>query len=133
MSDAARHGASNQTMVLRAAGVGVINTTLDIVLFAALTQVGGMAVQFANIFSYSAGIITSFVLHKYWTFSHTSHKETSAWGFALFVLVNLTGLTLSTVLVVVFSMYINEVIAKVITVPIVFVWNFLASKYLVFR
>ena len=118
--------------VIRFGVVGVANTLLDLVLFSALVQGAGMAVAPANILSYGTGILNSFVLNRAWTFNDRS-KGSALWrSLLLFVGVNLFGLAFSTLLVSLFSTVMHEILAKVLSVPLVFAWNFLTSRYLVF-
>ncbi len=53
---------------LRFCVVGVLNTAIDLGLFALLTRLAGLDPLVANILSFSAGAANSFLLNKYWTF-----------------------------------------------------------------
>lgn len=113
--------------LLRFAGVGVVTTLLDTVLFAGLTHAGVPPAP-ANLLSYSCGIAVSYGLNRRWTFRAAgSHGQ--AVRFALSMLL---GLAISTALVATLSTYLPPVAAKVVTVPIVFLWNFAASRFWVF-
>lgn len=113
--------------LLRFAGVGVVTTLLDTVLFAGLTNAGVPPAP-ANLLSYSCGIAVSYGLNRRWTFRAAgSHGQ--AVRFALSMLL---GLAISTALVATLSTYLPPVAAKVVTVPIVFLWNFAASRFWVF-
>jgi len=54
--------------LVRFALVGVLNTAIDLGLFALLTLRVGLDPLLANVFSFTAGAANSFVLNKYWTF-----------------------------------------------------------------
>ncbi len=56
------------TQLVRFALVGVLNTAIDLGLFALLTYNVGLDPLLANVFSFTAGAANSFVLNKYWTF-----------------------------------------------------------------
>ncbi len=112
--------------------VGVINTTIDVLGFLLLATVFGLIAPIANAAAYSLGILSSYTLNSRWTFSQRIDTQQHYRRFGLFLLVNAAGLILSTCLVVSFLTVMDEFAAKVLSVPIVFIWNFLAAKYFVF-
>ncbi len=118
--------------VIRFGMVGVVNTLLDLVLFSFLVQGAGVAVVPANILSYGTGILNSFLMNRAWTFKDRSQGAALLRSFFLFLGVNLLGLAFSTLLVAIFSTMMDEILAKVLSVPLVFGWNFLTSRHLVF-
>lgn len=118
--------------VIRFGMVGVVNTLLDLLLFSLLVQGAGLAVVPANIVSYGTGILNSFLMNRAWTFKDRSQGSALLRSFLLFIGVNLLGLAFSTLLVAVFSTMMDEILAKVLSVPLVFGWNFLTSRHLVF-
>ena len=113
--------------------VGLINTSIDIFGFMLLATTFGIAVPIANAAAYSVGICSSYTLNSCWTFGNRFSARQHCRRFGLFLLANAAGLILSTCLVVFFLTFMDEFAAKVLSVPIVFVWNYVASKYLVFR
>lgn len=119
--------------VFKFAIVGVINTIIDFGLLNLLVVVFGWPVIWANTLSFSAAVANSFFMNKYWTFDERVGKMHMQFGG--FIIVALVGLGLSDFLVY----YFNETIglhynwAKFISIFIVFAWNFLASKYLIFK
>jgi len=114
--------------VLRFAFVGAITTTLDVVLFAGLTAAAVMPAA-ANVFSYSCGILLSYILNRSWTFK----VEASRLQALKFVLSTLTGLLISTLLVAVLTRLMPAMYAKLLSVPVVFVWNYLTARIWVFN
>jgi putative flippase GtrA len=48
--------------------VGVLNTAIDLGLFALLTRLFGLDPLVANLLSFTTGAANSFLLNKYWTF-----------------------------------------------------------------
>ena len=113
--------------------VGVINTIIDFGLLNLLVAIFDWAVLWANTVSFSVAVLNSFFFNKYWTFR--AREVNAYWQLGGFVLVAVIGLGLSDWLVY----YFSEVAlwhynwAKLISVPIVFAWNFIASKKLVFK
>jgi putative flippase GtrA len=114
--------------LLRFATVGAITTLLDIVLFTMLT---GAAIPPApaNLVSYSCGIALSYVLNRSWTFG-VRHSHAQALKFCA---ATLTGLLISTALVAALATVMPATLAKILSVPIVFAWNYLTARLWVFR
>lgn len=114
--------------LLRFAIVGAITTTVDFVFFTTLVA-ATLAPALANIFSYSCGILVSYVLNRSWTFrAKRSHVQA-----VKFVVSTVTGLLISTGLVAALSTILPPLIAKILSVPVVFAWNYLTSRLWVFR
>lgn len=53
--------------------VGVLNTVIDLGLFALLTRLVGLDPLIANVLSFTTGATNSFLLNKYWTFGAAGH------------------------------------------------------------
>ena len=83
-------------------------------------------------FSYSVGVVTSYTLNRAWTFKS---KVSPAHSFYPFLGVNLISIAKNAVLMIVFVdfLFLSEPVALVLITGITFVWNFLASKTLVFK
>ncbi len=111
--------------------VGLSGTVIDIALLAFLKQSFGMRTLFANVISYSAGIVNNFYWNRRWTFPETKHN---IWKqFAQYASVNLTGLAIDTMLVValepLFMPFVPDgaqstILAKIVSTGIIAVWNF---------
>ena len=120
--------------VLRFAAVGILNTGIDLGIYFFLTRYViffGNFVFLAKAFSYSIGVVTSYLLNRNWTFkSNTAHVQ----SFFPFIGVNLVSVVLNAVLMILFLDFfrLDELFALVLVTGITFVWNFLASKNLVF-
>jgi putative flippase GtrA len=121
--------------VLKFASVGIINTGVDLGIYFLLTRsvnFFGDFVFLSKAFSYSMGVITSYTLNRHWTFKS---NISSSLSFLSFVAVNLFSGALNAGMLMLFIKYlsINEVVAIFFVTLISFIWNFLASKFLVFR
>ncbi len=110
--------------------VGALTTAIDFVIFAVLTKILGAPPAGANLFSYSSGVATSFVLNRSWTFGSDGDAKRQALQFAT---TNAIGLALSTTLVGLFALFLPDLIAKAVSVPIVFFWNYFTARLWVFR
>ena len=122
--------------------VGVMNTAVDFLVYALLTWIG-MQYLVAQVFSYSAGTLNSYVVNKLWTFGGkgAAGAENRKAGkvdkkeFARFVLVNIGTLLLSIVLLYVLKtgLGLHPLIAKIGVTAITVVVNYIGSKLWVFR
>ncbi|MCT7376946.1 GtrA family protein [Chelativorans salis] len=108
--------------------VGAITTTLDVVLFTSLVLMS-FAPALANVFSYSAGILASYHLNRSWTF----RADRSSAQAIKFCVSNLAGLLLSTILITFLATLIPAPAAKIVSVPMVFVWNYVVARLWVFQ
>lgn len=115
-------------MLLRFATVGAITTLLDIALFMTLVAASAPPAA-ANLVSYSCGIVVSYALNRSWTFG-VRHSNAKA---LKFLAATLTGLLISTVLVTALSTLMPPPLAKILSVPAVFAWNYLTARLWVFR
>lgn len=106
-----------------------MTTVLDIAMFAAL-DAATILPALANVASYSCGIALSYALNRRWTFGGGSASLAQA---LKFVLATLSGLVLSTFLLMVMTTVMPPVAAKPTTVPIVFLWNYHSVRQWVFR
>lgn len=112
----------------RFAAVGALTTLLDMALFNTLYLVGVPPLP-SNLVSYSCGIAVSYMLNRTWTFrAARSHAQA-----VKFVVATVAGLLISTAIVSTLALLIPAPIAKLVSVPIVFVWNYLTSRLWVFR
>lgn len=119
--------------IIRFAIVGLITTALDFILFGALTGGAEIETAAANIVSYSCGIAVSFTLNRMWTFGRLRGGSPVGHEALKFAATHTAGLILSTVLVLVLALFFPAIAAKAISVPIVFVWNYVLARFWVFR
>lgn len=118
--------------VVRFGLVGILNTCLDLACFLLLTQAFELRAVVANLISYSIGLVNSFVCNKLWTFGTTSQPTPVGRQFVLFVAFNLAGLVISTAIVATLQS-LGPAVAKLISIPVVFAWNYWTSKRFIYR
>jgi putative flippase GtrA len=99
---------------------GAITTVIDIALFTAIALY--LHQLYANIISYSTCLILSFILNTKWSFAISITRARAV----RFAVVMLAGLALSSVVVTTLSMFIAPFFAKLLSVPVVFIWNYLS-------
>ena len=122
---------------LRFGVVGCLNTLVDAVLYLALTRslpFFALYPALAKAFSYSAGVLNSFYWNKNWTFR--SQAGRAGWkAFLPFVLVNLLGVLINAAAMQICldALSFSEALAFISATGVTLAWNFLASKWIVFR
>ncbi|WP_340315989.1 GtrA family protein [Rhizorhabdus argentea] len=119
------------TGIARYAAVGLINLAIDVGGYAVLATVVGLPAVLSNILSFSAAIMVSYLLNSEWTFRDRDAR--SKRQFVRFFGLNLIGLSLSTVLVFLFAMAVDKMLAKGLSIPIVFFYNYFGCSRFVFR
>jgi putative flippase GtrA len=120
---------------------------LSIVKFG-ITGMSGMALDFsltwlfkdvfhvnkflANAIGFSAAVISNYFINRIWTFQNKAKISTQL---AAFITVSIIGLLLNSMVVYVFSnlLLLNFYLSKVIAVGLVFLWNFSANYFYVFK
>jgi putative flippase GtrA len=111
--------------------VSVINTLVDVAVFSSLTMAAHVPPAAANVLSYASGVACGFVLNRFWVFRRLGGDATVQ--LAKFMAVNLVSLAISTAAVGLMAMVMPAILAKLLSLPITFVWNFGLSHFWVFR
>ena len=115
--------------------VGILNTTVDACVYFLLTRwvwVLPAARPLAKGISYTTGIVNSFFWNKTWTFK--SRVDTRR-AFFPFVIVNLLaiGLNSGVMHLALASLGLPELGALVLATGVTFLWNFVTSKFLIYK
>lgn len=107
--------------------IGLSGVTIDYSIFALGTKALGVGVLVANFIAISAGIINNFWLNNRYNFKTHDHALKR---FAFFYGVGAMGILLSEFLILVFhyGMGINDLLAKLLTLPFVLIFQFLLNK-----
>jgi len=113
--------------------VGVLNFLVDLGILLLLNKVLGLYSVYANIISYSCGVINSYFFNRMWTFK-TRLKYLSK-DFLKFIFVNILSLGVSTlaIYILVERFMMPLWIGKVISTFFSFTVNFAGNKLLVFK
>jgi putative flippase GtrA len=123
--------------------VGVLNTLVDMGVFALLNTLLSVQIQIAQFFAYAAGVANSYFFNSRWTFQGSKSKV----EMVKFILLNLATALISVVVIrffqniihidtlfgIVFNQKMNNFVAKVCTVVVTLAVNFIGSKFWVFR
>lgn len=116
--------------VSKVALIGALNTGLDLACFLLLTYAAGLAVGFANIVSYGVGTACSYTLNRNWAFR--DRAAAGATGLVLFVGTNVAGLALGTATIVALTGLVPAWVAKGLSVPVTFGFNYACYNWIVF-
>lgn len=130
-----RHSATARQFV-RFALVGATNSAWDFLVYLVLTR-GWLGFSFhylwANSVAFFVSVTNSYILNKRWTFRHSDRRHHI--HFSKFLMVNLVTLALYEVILfaTIDRLRIPDIIAKLVAIALVTVWNFGANKYWTFR
>lgn len=118
--------------LLRYGFVGLVGAVIDLGAFLVLYH--GFHIQLipANIFATTLAIIQNFVWHHFFTFR--DHGRMPVVAFSVFLIVSLVGMVLNTTVVFVGVMVgLWPVMAKVIAIALVTLWNYGVNARVTFR
>ena len=112
--------------------IGSFTSTLDFLVFTALTRLVGINYLVANCISVLVGITTSFCLDRTYNFKVS---DKTAQRFGIFLTVGLTGLLMSNVIlwVGIEKLHGDETITKLASIVLVVFFQFLFNKFVTFR
>jgi len=112
--------------------IGAFSAGLDFALFNFLVRIAGVQYILANSTSVVAGIVTSFILNRNYNFRV---KDNTHRRFALFLTIGLCGMLLSNLILYlcVDIIKIDSIAAKVLSIVVVALLQFLANKFITFK
>ncbi|WP_050180053.1 GtrA family protein [Domibacillus robiginosus] len=119
----------NLNEIIKFGAVGVLNTAIDMLLFFTLWSIG-VPYLLAQVVSYGAGMLNSFVWNRSWTFG--VKERTSAEEVSKFIVLNVTALCVSASLLFLLSgqpLFVSKIIATLSGLAI----TFSGSRFWVFR
>lgn len=113
--------------------VGVMNTALDLGIFALLTWMG-LGEGLAKTVSYSCGVLNSYFWNSRWTFKQEHKKSTRE--FLLFILVNLVSYAVARIVLQGSLTWLHIESANIrnlVATPASVIVNFIGNKLFVFK
>lgn len=115
--------------------VGCINTGVDFGVFTLLWDVLGVNYIISQAAGYTAGILNSFLMNKYWTFAAGNSKIHTSVQFVRFVAVNAISLGISLLGMKLLNTLpgMNMYVAKITVTVVVQAVNYLGYRLWVFR
>jgi putative flippase GtrA len=90
-----------------------------------------MPLIISNIFSYGVGLISAYIINRYWTFADSTHKTRHQ--FMLSILLGYIGLVLNTIIIWALQGIVPIMLAKCVAVIIILFYNYFSNKWLVFK
>lgn len=114
--------------------VGIMNTLLDLALFALFTRVVGFGEGLSKTISYSCGVLNSYIWNSRWTFKR-EHQNTKK-EFILFIVVNLISYGVARAVLLLSQSWLgieDGLIRNLIATPASIIVNFAGNRLFVFR
>ncbi|MGB4413938.1 MAG: GtrA family protein [Paludibacter sp.] len=113
-----------------AGGIAFIADTSVLYL---LTEFAGFNYLISSIIGFSTGLIITYLMSIGWIFDQKRLKN-KTFEFSVFVLIGVVGLALTSLFMWLFTSIwlLHYILSKIITTAIVFIWNFIAKKRILF-
>ncbi|MCM1336964.1 MAG: GtrA family protein [Candidatus Amulumruptor caecigallinarius] len=111
--------------------IGALSSSVDFIMYSLLV-LGGVDMMMANVVGVNVGILTSFTLNRRYNFRV---KDRAKQRFVTFYAVGLSGLAISSLMLyaMVDGLGLNEIVAKVITIVAVALFQFVVNSRITFR
>jgi putative flippase GtrA len=117
---------------LRYAIVGGMAFCIDIAVLFILTEYYHVYYLLSNIFAFSMGLLTNYILSIIWVFHNRQLKNTKQ-EFIFFAIIGLLGLGIGQFLLWSFTVCgLYYLYSKIIATVVVFLWNFIVRKKFLF-
>jgi putative flippase GtrA len=125
--------ASGLSQIARFMGIGVCTASLDFGVMHSLVQLVGIGYFLATAVGFIVGCIVNYLFSIRWIFK-SGRFERRRYEFSFFIIVSLFGLVINQIamLVLVQQCTVHYTHAKVLTICVITVLNFVTKKYLVF-
>jgi len=126
--------------LIRFAVAGSVGTIVDITVLSLLKANTPLPLWLANVGSYCCGILSNFLLNRYWTFKSGSSGKAGR-EFLQFSIVSAAGMAFNTLLLTLLEPVFtgagtgewSYIPAKAAATGIVFVWNYVINRLWTFR
>ena len=114
--------------------VGGFAFVVDFGLLYILTEYAGLHYLLSATLSFIAGLLVNYIISCLWVFNGSKFKNRLV-EFLFFAAIGVVGLALNDTLIWLFTDCIGThyMFSKIVAASMVYLWNFFARKYLVFR
>ncbi|GJL95174.1 MAG: sugar translocase [Hyphococcus sp.] len=113
--------------------IGIVNTGIDLVIYSLLVAAGIVAAG-ANVASFLTANVASYFMNARFTFRQEARAQPLSPGnYLKFFLAHAMSLVISTLVIFLLAGVIGALPAKLASIPITLVWNYLASALVVFK
>lgn len=125
----------SNSQIIKFCIVGVLNTAVDYIVYAICVKFFGIHYAISQVIGPIFGIINSFILNRLWTFKSDNKGKKTLQELVQFVIVNVVSIGISVIAlgILVDGNGMEELIAKVIIIPVTQIVNFLGYKLWVFK
>jgi putative flippase GtrA len=112
--------------------VGIINTSLSFIIILTLIYLSKTPPVFNNIFGYAVGLISSYLLNKFFTFKsqEKSHKEIIKF---IFIFLIAYAINLISLIFLIRLLEVNELTAQILSGFIYTFISYFLNKHFVFK
>jgi putative flippase GtrA len=115
------------------AGVGVINSLVDLAVFLAAYNLLKLPLVPANMLAWLVAVSGSYVMNSFVTFAAESGRRLHWRAYGAFVVSGIAGVIANTATLVVASYWVPVLAAKLLAIAASFAVNFSLSHFVVFR
>jgi putative flippase GtrA len=113
---------------------GGLTVSIEYGSFAALFAFSnGKHVAIANSISYGLGLISSFLLNRFWVFNHGQHKAVGHQAIQYGVLIAVNLALTNGIIFVLDQMGVTPYIGKIVAMGAVVIWNFVLYQKIIFK
>ena len=114
--------------------VGSFAFVVDFGLLYILTEYAGLHYLLSATLSFISGLLVNYIISCLWVFNGSKFKNRLV-EFLFFAAIGVVGLALNDTLIWLFTDCIGThyMFSKIVAAAMVYLWNFFARKYLVFR
>jgi putative flippase GtrA len=115
------------------AGVGVVNSLVDLAILLAAYNLLGLPLVPANVLAWLVAVSGSYVMNSFVTFAAESGRRLQWRAYGAFVASGIAGVLANTTTLVVASYWVPVLAAKLLAIAVSFAVNFSLSHFVVFR
>ena len=130
------YGSTDKLLVqfVRYVFVGAFAFVIDFGLLYILTEYARLHYLLSATLSFIAGLLVNYIISCLWVFNGSKFKNRLV-EFLFFAAIGVVGLALNDALIWLFTDCIGThyMFSKIVAAAMVYLWNFFARKYLVFR
>ncbi len=119
--------------LLRYFFAGGIAFVVDVLILYLLTEYAHVHYLLSSIAGFSAGLVITYLMSIFWVFDEKS-KDNKFIELTIFIIIGTIGMGLTSFFMWLFTsiLLLHYLFSKILTTTIVFVWNFLAKKQILF-
>ncbi len=125
---------STTMQFLRYSLVGGIGFVADTATFLILKRSAGVNYQLAGLIGFIVGLVITYALSVGWVFKHSRTVLNRYKEFMIFTVIGIIGLGLNALFLWIFydRLHLVDVVAKIVSAALVYIWNFSVRKILLF-